>query len=288
MNTMMKRLACVTAMCVLAIEGCQHCCYRPVAVPGVAAFGSGGCNGGAKPGALPGYQPVPQAPAAPVPIAPELRGYPPGVLPEQPTWRSPLDGGARLGSPDGSSSQAARDSARLLTPDFNPLPPGPPKEDRAPTPLLPAGIPQFALAKDRVASGLRPSMDGIEWLRENGYRTVLHLRQPGEDDAADRQYFEARGSRFQSLDVSPQTLSKKIVDDFNRIVTDSANQPLFVYDKDGVIAGGLWYLHSRTIDRLTDQEARTRAARLGLREEPNGAPREMWVAIQKYLSEQAK
>jgi protein tyrosine phosphatase (PTP) superfamily phosphohydrolase (DUF442 family) len=171
--------------------------------------------------------------------------------------------------------------ARLRTPDFGP-------EQRLPTPLLPAGIPQFAIVKDQVANGLKPMLDGVDWLKQNNYRTVLHLRQPGEDDAAERTLFEMRGLRYVSLEVSAQTLSPAVVDEFNRIVSDHSNQPLFVYDKTGPLAGSLWYLHFRQIEHQGDVEARRRAGQLGLRETPGGLQQEMWLAIQKYLSEMGR
>jgi protein tyrosine phosphatase (PTP) superfamily phosphohydrolase (DUF442 family) len=131
-------------------------------------------------------------------------------------------------------------------------------------------------------------LDGIDWLTQNGYRTVLHLRQPGEDDAAERKLFELRGMKYLSLGLSPQTLTRAVVDEFNRIVSDRSNYPLFIYDKDGALSGGLWYLHFRAVDRLSDEESRARAARLGLRETQNSIQGDMWLAIQKYLSESAR
>ena len=89
---------------------------------------------------------------------------------------------------------------------------------------------------------------------------------------------------FRSVEVSPQTLNKSVVDSFNLIVTDKAQAPLFVYDKDGTLAGGLWYLHFRTADHLNDAEARQKARQLGLKED--GDSKMMWLAIQKYLNEQ--
>ena len=62
--------------------------------------------------------------------------------------------------------------------------------------------------------------------------------------------------------------------------------PLFVYDQTGVLAGGLWYLHFRTVDRDTDEVARLKAARLGLQSQQNADNRAMWLAIQRYLAEQ--
>jgi protein tyrosine phosphatase (PTP) superfamily phosphohydrolase (DUF442 family) len=151
--------------------------------------------------------------------------------------------------------------------------------------LLPAGIPQFALAKDQVATGLKPMLDGVDWLKQNGYRTVLHLRQPGEDDAAERRLFELRGLKYQSLELSPQTLSRAVVDEFNRMVGNRSFYPLFVYDKTGALSGSLWYINFRQVEHQSDEEARMRAGRLGLRETQDGLQREMWLAIQKHLSE---
>jgi protein tyrosine phosphatase (PTP) superfamily phosphohydrolase (DUF442 family) len=154
---------------------------------------------------------------------------------------------------------------------------------------LPVGIPQFAMVRDQVATGLKPLVDGgLDWLQANAYRTVLHIKEPGQDDAADRQQVERHGMKYQSLDVSPQTLSPAVVDQFNRIVADSSNYPIFVYDRDGMAAGGLWYLYFRMVERDSDSVARSRAARVGLREGESGPHREMWLALQKLLSTQEK
>jgi protein tyrosine phosphatase (PTP) superfamily phosphohydrolase (DUF442 family) len=137
-----------------------------------------------------------------------------------------------------------------------------------------------------VTSGLKPTLEGLDWLKANGYRAVLRLREPGEDDAADRRQIEGLGLKYLSLEVSPLTLTKAVLEDFSRQVSDKANRPLFVYDKNGVTAGGLWYLYFRTADHETDEVARLKAARLGLKENQDGEARDMWAAVQKLLSEQ--
>jgi protein tyrosine phosphatase (PTP) superfamily phosphohydrolase (DUF442 family) len=153
------------------------------------------------------------------------------------------------------------------------------------TPPLPVGIPQFAQVRKRVATGLRPILDGLDYLANNGYRTVLHLRPPGQDDTADKKQFQQRGLQYFSLEVSPDTLRRDLVDQFNHLVADPGMLPLFVYDRDGSLAGGLWYLHFRTVEGASDEDARARAARFGLKENtPEG--RLMWLAVQKYLSDQ--
>ena len=166
-----------------------------------------------------------------------------------------------------------------------PQPPPIPDDKDAATPL-PVDVPQFAIVKDRIASGLQPFPDGIAWLQTHNYRTVLHIRAPGEDDAAARRQFEKRGLRYLSLEASPNTLSKAVVQEFNRIVTDESNPPLFVYGADGSVVGGLWYLYFRTAENATDEKAQSEAARLGLRPDEGGEQRTMWIAIQNYLRSQ--
>src|SRR5439155_6665891 len=99
-------------------------------------------------------------------------------------------------------------------------------------PALNADVPGYTVVKPQVVSGQKPFADGLNWLKEKGYRNVLHIRPPGEEDTAARRQFEAKGFRYLSLEVSPQTLTPEVVARFNRTVTDSANLPLYVYDRD--------------------------------------------------------
>jgi protein tyrosine phosphatase (PTP) superfamily phosphohydrolase (DUF442 family) len=216
---------------------------------------------------VPSSPPNGTPPPDPVPQKPQTSA--PQYLPEQPATAEPPP-------------------ARLSPPEMPGTAPPRVREERPATPALPSGIPQFEIARDRVASGLKPLAGGFEWLALNGYKTVLHLKAPGGDDAAERRQAEQAGLKFISLEVSPQTLSRAIVDDFNRLVTDSTAQPLFVYDQGGTLTGGLWYLHFRTAERLSDEAARVRAARLGLKDEASGDAGTMWLAIQKFLRDEAR
>ena len=53
----------------------------------------------------------------------------------------------------------------------------------------PVDVPGYTVVRARVASGQQPFPDGIAWLQTKGYRTVLHLRAPGEDGTAARRQF---------------------------------------------------------------------------------------------------
>jgi protein tyrosine phosphatase (PTP) superfamily phosphohydrolase (DUF442 family) len=147
---------------------------------------------------------------------------------------------------------------------------------------MPVGIARFNKVRDDVASGLKPLVDGgLDWLQANHYRTVLHVRQPGQDDSVDRQQVEKFGMKFLSIEVSPQTLTRSVADQFNKTVSDPANYPLFVYDQNGKLAGALWYLSFRLADRNPDATARSRAAQIGLKDEDS----DLWLAIQKVLAQ---
>jgi protein tyrosine phosphatase (PTP) superfamily phosphohydrolase (DUF442 family) len=198
------------------------------------------------------------------------------------------EAGIRLAPPEGIGSDISRDYARQYPPQtpeppVAAIPPQPGGGSPA-TPALPVDIPQFAIVKKGVASGQQPFSDGWSWLQAHGYKTVLHVRPPDESDSAAERIVTRRGLKYLSLEVSPTTLSREIVERFSRIVSDEANQPLFVFDRDGSLAGGLWYLHFRLVDKLSDEKARAEAARLGFRED--GAHRTMWIAVQKYLRDQ--
>jgi hypothetical protein len=164
----------------------------------------------------------------------------------------------------------------------------PPNVDETRTPS-PIDIPGYALARKNVATGLKPFTAGMDWLKANGFRTVLYLRPPGDDDSAHRALFEKRGLRFISLEASPARMEKELYDEFNRLVTDPKLQPLYVYDRDGSVAGGLWYLHFRAYLKQSDEVARKEAARLGLKLEDEDAVehRTMWLAVQSLLKKLA-
>jgi hypothetical protein len=146
-------------------------------------------------------------------------------------------------------------------------------------------IPQFSAPLDKVFAGLRPPVDGFDWLQRNRVNTVVNIHLPGEDDSADRKQVESRGMRYVSFEVSPMTLTKEKAEEFIKLIRDNQKQGAFVYDRDGSLAGAMWYLQLRWGEILDDDAAQLRAAPLGLQPNREGAHRDMWLAVQKVLSE---
>lgn len=286
----------------------------PIGAAPIGAPPIGAPPGGFVPGPGPGGPPPSiNNPPPPPPFAPGVKVGPPGsasLAPPrfEPNWQ-PADAREQRsqiaqGIPDpllGPSGTTPSPSSPKLYPpevlekntgeppliddkrDSGVLPQGP---DNKPKTAFPAGIPQFAKAVENVWGGLRPSIDdGLDWLAAKEYRTVLHLRAPGEPESADRKQVEKLGMTYVSLEVSPQTLSRDKFDEFVKTVGDVARRPLFVYDQDGSIAGPLWYLYFRKVGGNDDGPARVRADALGLRADREGQHRLMWLAVQKYLDE---
>ncbi len=174
---------------------------------------------------------------------------------------------------------------RKKPPVTKPLPPEPRIKEKS-IPDLPVDIPAFVKVKEDVYSGQKPFSDALHWLKEKGFKTIVHVLSPDEDETTSRLKFEAKGFKYVPIKVSPKTLDRKQVDELNHIVSDATNYPIFVYDRDTSLTGGLWYLHFRIVDRMTDEQARAEASRIGFKEDEDGTHRQMWLAIQRFLQNQ--
>jgi protein tyrosine phosphatase (PTP) superfamily phosphohydrolase (DUF442 family) len=131
----------------------------------------------------------------------------------------------------------------------------------------PSGIAEFTQVKDGVSAGQRPDLDGLDWLKAKGFKTIIHVKRPQDMDDTDRGQVEKRDMKFVSLPVTPETLTSEWIDEFNRVIGDTTARPVFVYGQDPPTAAVVWYLHLRTAEFLTHDEARVRAGRLGLKDE---------------------
>src|SRR5262249_33438695 len=100
----------------------------------------------------------------------------------------------------------------------------------------PVGIPGFDdRQRPGVTTGLRPTLEGLDWLQKQGYRAVVCLHVPGERVDADREQIEKRGMTFTPLEINPRQLTRETVDAFLKLQRDAAAGKLFIYDRDGVL-----------------------------------------------------
>lgn len=224
------------------------------------------------------YQPPP---AAVQPQVAESRSSASAVNPMDTRPMPTPPRGAKLLPPEApSGAKPESPTAPAEAPDqAKPKPP----EGRPGATDFPPDIPQYSLVYDQVAAGLQPFPEGFSWLKDHGYRAVLYVRAAGEDDTAVRTEVESKGMKYLTLEVSPSTLNRELVREFSRTIGDSRDQPLFVFDRKGMLAGSLWYLHFRMTENQADMQARPRAARLGLKEDVAGEYADLWLAINQLL-----
>jgi protein tyrosine phosphatase (PTP) superfamily phosphohydrolase (DUF442 family) len=263
----------VAGVTLLAAAGCKHTCCRKSTCSSCPP---------ASPLATPLIQPQPAFPVPRNEVLPP-GPPPPGIGVTPPLNPTPSGFGAI------ASAEGAAPGIQLLPPQLGESveqasASEPAIAESKPTPTLPVGIPEFAPAiANKVTGGRKPNLDGLDWLKANGYRSVLLLRKAGESDAADRRQFESRGLTFASLEVTLTSLDRSTVAQFDHQVANPSSQPLFVYDADGSLAGPLWYLHFRRVERLSDEAARAKAERLGLKLDDRD-PRIGWLAVQDFLA----
>jgi protein tyrosine phosphatase (PTP) superfamily phosphohydrolase (DUF442 family) len=96
------------------------------------------------------------------------------------------------------------------------------------------GIPRFAEVDSGLARGGRPTEEGIRYLKERGYRTVVSFRHdPTERDRLLRAgiaYVEIpmKAGLFRAVPPTPEQVRR-----FLSIVTDSSNRPVFIHCRRG-------------------------------------------------------
>jgi len=219
------------------------------------------------------------------PMPPAQIHYPPGFqTPEPPLAPTrPPTSDSNNGQPKAQSEPGVRNLPPALLDPQPGVKPATVVElpEPAASPLLPVGIARYAQVKNGIFAGLRPDPEGIEWLKANGFGAVLHLRKAGTPSNADQELIEKRGLKYLTLDIAPETLSAVMLDQFNKMISDSANQPLFVYDKDGTLAGVMWYLHFRFVDRIGPELARAKGEQFGLKPADSDERKALWIAIQR-------
>ena len=140
------------------------------------------------------------------------------------------------------------------------------------------GIRRFVAVDLKLAGGSAPSADGLKWLVDKGYRTVLDLREPSEVPPSFITEATNLGLRYVALPISLTTIDRAHVDRFHFEVAAGEARPLFFFDSDGTRAGALWYIRRIASERIDQQIARREAEELGLTD------KNFWAAATNYVA----
>ena len=140
------------------------------------------------------------------------------------------------------------------------------------------GMKRFVAVDLKLAGGSAPVTDGVKWLVEKGYRTVLDLRETSEVPPEFIAEVTNLGLRYVALPISLKKIDRGHVDRFNFEIASGEARPLFFFDSDGTRAGTLWYIRRITVDHVDHQIARREAEELGL------TNKNYWEAATGYVA----
>ena len=126
------------------------------------------------------------------------------------------------------------------------------------------GIDRAATVGPQVAGGSLPSADGLAWLKEKGFRTVVDLRPREQVDAAFPDLVLDHGMTYVPLPFAAGPINPARLARFSEVVGQADQRPLYFFDADGRRAGLAWYLRARSVDQESAASARAKAEEIGL------------------------
>jgi uncharacterized protein (TIGR01244 family) len=92
--------------------------------------------------------------------------------------------------------------------------------------------------------GMTPD-SAMNWLKSQGYATVINLRLAGEegvDIECSRDAAEAAGLNYVHLPFSAKELDQKLIGEFLATLGDSANQPVYIHCRSATRVAALWII----------------------------------------------
>jgi hypothetical protein len=140
------------------------------------------------------------------------------------------------------------------------------------------GIKRLVAVEMKLAAGSAPTREGLDWLAEKGYKTLLDLRESAEIESSFIADVDSRGMRYVALPMNVNKLDADHVARFNFELSTAQARPLYFFDADGTRPGALWYVRRVIQDNFNPQLARREAEDIGLTDQA------FWVAAKDYVN----
>jgi uncharacterized protein (TIGR01244 family) len=127
------------------------------------------------------------------------------------------------------------------------------------------GIVNFLRLNPQICTGGQPSLDDLARLKSEGVKAILNLRRPDEfDAAAEAAKAKELGLRYFDIPVSRADPKSEQVDEFLKILADSANRPVFIHCRTANRVGAFWMIRRVLVDGWKLVDAEREAEKIGM------------------------
>jgi uncharacterized protein (TIGR01244 family) len=127
-------------------------------------------------------------------------------------------------------------------------------------------IDKFHPVNERVATGAQPTPAQIASLAQEGFRTIVNLREPSEFDAsAEEAVARDLGLRYISIPVKTSDPKTEQLDAFLKATADPTIYPAFLHCGSGNRIGAFWMVRRVLTDHWTPEDAEKEARQIGLK-----------------------
>ena len=119
---------------------------------------------------------------------------------------------------------------------------------------------------DTISIGGQPDENDIQALQDQGFRTIVNLRTPGEEGyrESEEREVEGKGLTYAAIPTSPELLDDLAMQRFTGAVATTDATPVYVHCAGGGRAGILALLHLAVTNGWTLEEALAAGHELGI------------------------
>jgi uncharacterized protein (TIGR01244 family) len=129
-------------------------------------------------------------------------------------------------------------------------------------------LPNYVVVRPGLAAAGRPSEQGLQQLKAQGFRTVVDLRAPSEEGLAEEKaLLEGQGIRYVHVPVTAASFSAADVDKVQAVLEDSAAAPVLLHCASANRVGAVWAVIQARAGKPIE-EALAEGKRVGLRSAP--------------------
>ncbi len=131
-------------------------------------------------------------------------------------------------------------------------------------------LPGYLEVTPRIGTGGQPTDDGIRQLAEKGYRTIVNMREPGEeglDFDKERNLAEDLGMKYYQIAFSSKEPKEEPVSQLITLMEQLKQEKVFVHCRTGSRVGAAMMCKRALKDGVPAERAEEEAGRIGLRSE---------------------